>query len=146
MNKKIVVASIVVLGVLASIVFWGGVHDQNQELGVTTEVAERFTAISPTLFEEKLASGIYTVVDVRTPEEIADGKVSSTALELDFYAPDFVDQLQALDRTTPYLVYCRSSNRSSQVLSQMKALGFVEVYELAGGINAWQAAGYPLVQ
>ena len=64
---------------------------------------------------------------------------------IDFYRDDFADQLAALDRDTPYVLYCRSGNRSGQAAAMMKDLGFSSVQEIDGGIIAWQAADLPVV-
>ncbi len=83
------------------------------------------------------------VLDVRTPEEFADGHIAGSA-NVDFYAADFLDRLDTLDKDTPYFVYCRSGNRSASTVQAMRDLGFSEVYELGGGVITWAEAGYPL--
>jgi rhodanese-related sulfurtransferase len=84
------------------------------------------------------------VLDVRTPEEFADGHLAGAVL-VDFYDADFADQLSALDRDVPYLVYCRSGNRSGQALATMAQLGFDSAVDVDGGIVAWTGAGLPVV-
>jgi len=83
------------------------------------------------------------VLDVRTPEEFAEGHLEGAVL-VDFYDADFADQLAALDPDVPYLVYCRSGNRSGQTLSVMEQLGFSSVVDVDGGIVAWTSAGLPV--
>jgi rhodanese-related sulfurtransferase len=83
------------------------------------------------------------VLDVRTPEEFAEGHLDGAVL-VDFYATDFVDQLAALDTDVPYLVYCRSGNRSGETLGVMEQLGFSSVVDVDGGIVAWSGAGLPV--
>ena len=83
------------------------------------------------------------VLDIRTPEEFAEGHIED-ALMIDFYDEDFSEQLDALDKSVPYLVYCRSGNRSAQSVSTFEGLGFAEIYELDGGIVAWAGAGLPI--
>ena len=63
---------------------------------------------------------------------------------VDFYAPDFADQIAQLDGNTPYLLYCRSGNRSGETLVLMRQMGFTDVTEIDGGIAAWQQAGLPV--
>jgi phage shock protein E len=82
-----------------------------------------------------------TVIDVRTPEEHAEGHVAGTEL-IDAQSPDLADRLDALDPDQAYLVYCRSGNRSAAVVAQMAERGFVEVYD-AGGFDDLAAAGAP---
>ena len=83
------------------------------------------------------------VLDVRTPEEFAEGHLEGAVL-VDFYAADFAEQLAALDTDVPYLVYCQSGNRSGQALGVMEQLGFTSVVDVDGGIVAWTDAGLPV--
>ena len=83
------------------------------------------------------------VLDVRTPEEFAEGHLDG-AFMVDFYAPDFADQLAQLDASVPYLLYCRSGNRSGETMGLMAQMGFTDVTEIDGGIAAWQQAGLPV--
>lgn len=85
-----------------------------------------------------------TVIDVRTPAEFAEGHLDGAVL-VDFYDPDFADQLAELDPDVPYVVYCRSGNRSGQTLPLMQQLGFGSALDIGGGILAWADAGLPIV-
>ena len=85
------------------------------------------------------------VLDIRTPEEFNEARLAN-AINVDYYDADFADQLDGLDKNAPYVMYCRSGNRSSEAVQTMKDLGFVEVYEIDGGIVNWYDAGYPVEQ
>lgn len=85
------------------------------------------------------------ILDIRTPEEFAAGHLAD-AINIDYYAADFEAQLSGLDPTVPYVMYCNSGNRSSNALPLMDSIGFEEVYELDGGIQAWYLAGNPIEQ
>jgi rhodanese-related sulfurtransferase len=85
------------------------------------------------------------VIDVRTPQETAAG-VLPGALKININDAAFDQQVSRLEREKPVFVYCRSGARSSSAMQKMKAMGFKEVYNLAGGIMAWQRAGYPVVK
>lgn len=84
------------------------------------------------------------ILDVQTPEEFAEGHIDD-AIMIDFYSDDFADQLAGLDPDVPYVLYCRSGNRSGQTLAIMEQLGFTSVQDVDGGVLAWQEAGLPLV-
>lgn len=86
-----------------------------------------------------------TVLDVRTPEEFADGHIDGAVL-IDFYADDFADQVAALDPSAEYVVYCRSGNRSGQAVGLMRQLGFDQVYDMDGGVIAYAQEGLPLAR
>ncbi len=77
------------------------------------------------------------IIDVRTPGEIAEGKIEG-ALEIDYYAPDFNDKMSALDKDKEYLIYCRSGGRSSDCLGNMKEMGFKNASNMLGGFNEWK--------
>ena len=83
------------------------------------------------------------ILDVRTPEEFAEGHLEGAVL-VDFYEDDFADQLADLDPSVPYLLYCNSGNRSGQTTVMMNDLGFTDVADIDGGIQAWNADRLPL--
>lgn len=85
------------------------------------------------------------ILDVRTPEEFAEGHLDG-AMMIDFYAEDFAEQLGALDPSVPYLLYCRSGNRSGQAAAIMADLGFADVADVDGGIIAWTDRGLPVTK
>lgn len=82
------------------------------------------------------------ILDVRTPQEVAQGAIAGH-VDLNFYAPDFKEKLQTLDKNVPVMVYCRSGGRSGNTMQLLKSMGFKEVYNLAGGMMAWQSQGKP---
>jgi len=86
------------------------------------------------------------VMDIRTAEEHAAGYIAPTHMVLDYYAPDFKEQLAKLDRNAKYLLYCRSGRRTGATLLTMKDMGFTDIHDIEGGINAWTAAGLPVVK
>lgn len=83
------------------------------------------------------------VLDVRTPEEFSEGHLDG-AINIDFYGADFGTNLANLDKDVPYVLYCRSGNRSGTTAQEMRSLGFTEVYEVDGGILSWLDSGLPL--
>lgn len=97
------------------------------------------------LIQENESNADFVILDVRTPEEYATERIAGSVL-LDFYADDFEDELDELDKSKTYLVYCRSGNRSSQSMTIMEDLGFIKIYDMGGGINQWKAEGYPTVK
>ena len=96
---------------------------------------------------EKLAGGgdDVVVLDVRTPEEYASGHVPG-AVNLDINSPGFDQKLSELAPGKTYLVYCRSGGRSTRACSAMaeQKVPAKAIYNLDGGITAWQSAGKPV--
>ena len=102
--------------------------------------------IKPEEARQFIESAHPVVIDIRTAEEHAAGYIASTSLVMDYYAPDFKDQLSKLDKNAKYLIYCRSGRRTGAALLTMKDLGFTDIHDIAGGITAWTAAGFPVVK
>ena len=84
------------------------------------------------------------ILDVRTQTEYDSGHIENAA-HLDYYSPTFTQDLNNLDKTGTYIVYCGSGGRSAKALNIMKDLGFREAYNMLGGTNAWTTAGFPVV-
>ena len=76
------------------------------------------------------------VIDVRTPAELAEGQIDGHIM-INVMDPSFPQKIAELDKTKPYYIYCRSGNRSGQVCNYMSGLGFEKLYNLSGGIMAW---------
>ncbi|MCK0158407.1 rhodanese-like domain-containing protein [Cellulophaga sp. F20128] len=78
------------------------------------------------------------VLDVRTEDEVAEGYIPN-ATNIDIYlGQGFLEELEKLDRTKSYYVYCRSGNRSGQACAIMNSLGFENAYNLEGGFMNWE--------
>lgn len=88
----------------------------------------------------KSLSGDVIVLDIRTPTEFAEGHIEG-ALNIDFNADDFADNIGKLDKSKEYLVHCRSGGRSGRSLPTFESLGFEKILHLDGGMLAWVEAG-----
>jgi len=100
-------------------------------------------SIDPVTFAGKMEGNKGILLDVRTPEEIAEGKIAG-AMELNYNDENFDAQLSQMDPNTPVFVYCAAGGRSSKTATLLKEKGFGLVYNLEGGITAWQEAGMPI--
>lgn len=87
-------------------------------------------------FKAKIADGKVQLVDVRTPQEFAQGTIGD-AVNIDYLGEAFSGKIQALDKSQPVYIFCRSGNRSGKAAKVMQELGFKEIYDLQGGYLAW---------
>ncbi len=86
------------------------------------------------------------LLDVRTEEEWNEGRLDG-AVRIQIGSDDFAEQVKArFDESKPLLVYCRSGARSARAAKQLEALGFKTVYDLKGGILAWEKDGKKVVK
>ncbi len=88
-------------------------------------------------FKAKMSEPNTIVLDVRTPAEIAAGKIEG-AFDLDIQDPKFKAQVGELDKAKTYLVYCKKGGRSSRACSILEEAGFEKVYNLKGGYDGWK--------
>jgi rhodanese-related sulfurtransferase len=78
------------------------------------------------------------VLDVRTQEEIELGVIPN-AIHIDIYkGQGFIYEVDKLDKTKNYYVYCKAGGRSAQACAVMNQLGFENTYNLVGGFSQWQ--------
>lgn len=100
--------------------------------------------LDPQAFAARASEPGVVILDVRTPEEYATGHLPG-AINIDVEAPDFSDQVAALDKSATYAIYCHSGNRSGVAMDEMARDGFTDLADLAGGITAWAQAGGSIV-
>ncbi|AXT63202.1 rhodanese-like domain-containing protein [Aquimarina sp. AD10] len=77
------------------------------------------------------------ILDVRTEEEVEDGFIPDM-LNIDIrLGQGFLDEIEKLDKSKSYYVYCRSGARSAQACTLMNQMGFETTYNLVGGFMNW---------
>lgn len=78
------------------------------------------------------------ILDVRTEEEFIEGYIPN-AKNIDIYkGQEFLDDINKLDKSKNYYVYCRSGARSAQACALMSENGIENAYNLMGGITDWE--------
>ena len=76
---------------------------------------------------------IAAVIDVRTPEEVATGHLHGS-ININIQGADFESQMNQLDKTKNYVVYCHSGNRAGQAITWMQQNGFTGKLYNAGSV------------
>ncbi len=77
------------------------------------------------------------ILDVRTEAEVKDGYIEDMK-HIDFFEGQiFLEEIEKLDKSKNYYVYCRSGNRSGQACDIMEQMGFENTYNLEGGFMNW---------
>jgi monothiol glutaredoxin len=79
------------------------------------------------------AAGTLRIVDVRPSEERALAAIGGEVLNFD----DGLEPIDALPKDTALAFLCHHGNRSAQAAEHFRQQGFREVYNIAGGIDAW---------
>jgi rhodanese-related sulfurtransferase len=90
---------------------------------------------------EMLPAKNFTLVNVHVPYE---GELPQADLFIPFdEIANYLDQLPAKD--APIVLYYRSGSMSTVAAQTLAGLGYTNIMEVDGGFNAWQAAGYQLL-
>jgi rhodanese-related sulfurtransferase len=102
-----------------------------------SQVAKGFKNINQTEFQNLAKESNTVVIDVRSPSEISEGFIDGAALFIDYNGNDFESEIDKLDKTKSYIIYCRSGGRSARASELIASKGFKKVYNLEGGISNW---------
>ena len=102
--------------------------------------------LEPQAFIERVKADTSAIIlDVRQPEEFAEGHLAQ-AINLDWLNQTvFINGLAKLHNQKTYYVYCRSGRRSQAAAGKLKAEGF-QVVDLKGGYLHWVELGLPIVK
>jgi rhodanese-related sulfurtransferase len=101
-----------------------------------------YTNLKPVELKSLLDDKDFILVDVHTPHE---GQLPGTDLRVPF---DQVEQNIALfpeDKTAKIVLSCQTGSMSSEASKTLVRLGYTQVFNLEGGMKAWQSAGYELI-
>jgi len=126
MNQKNIIITTLIVAGLGLVWFMSNPSAQNNSM---------IKLISPSEFAERVREKNAFVVDVHTPEQT---HIPGTDAVIPF------DRIQAnkdklpTDKSVPIFVYCRSGSMSATAAGEIAALGFTNVYDLAGGTNAYK--------
>lgn len=78
------------------------------------------------------------ILDVRTEDECNEGIIPN-AIMIDIYkGQGFIYQVEELDKSKNYYVYCKAGGRSAQACAVMNQLGFENTFNLEGGFMQWK--------
>jgi rhodanese-related sulfurtransferase len=141
----VVIAADLVLGAIAGTSGAAGPTGANSSPAATSTTARAtaWTNVGANQLADMLGHKDFTLVNVKTPYI---GEIDGT----DLYIP--YDQLTTRtaelpkDKTAKVLVYCRSGVQSAQAAQTLLDLGYTNVWNLDGGMNAWTASGRSLIQ
>lgn len=93
--------------------------------------------ISVSDFEEAIKEKNVQLIDVRTPQEYAEGYIGTAVNFPIAKRKEFKKSLNSLDKEKPIYVYCYSGVRSNRARKILQRLGFQKIYDFKGGWKAW---------
>lgn len=104
---------------------------------------DNIVSVSAPEFDTKIKTDSVQLLDVRTPQEYAEGHIEG-ALNINVQSDDFQQMAEKeLSKDSTILVYCRSGRRSMDAAWILTRLGY-RVINLKGGIIEWKEDGLPV--
>lgn len=109
---------------------------------IKAQTAGGYTNMNVADFADYIKSPEVQLIDVRTPQEYAEGHIG-TAQNINFFDSNFNNKARhTLDKSRPVAVYCKSGKRSAAAAEILAKDGY-KVVNLSGGITAWTASRRP---
>lgn len=98
--------------------------------------------LAPKEFQKKLGETKNAfLLDVRTPEEVANGKIEGASNVV--FDDQFTSKISLIPKQ-PIFIYCAGGVRSAKAAKILRGNGYTQVFELEGGLNAWKEAKLPV--
>ena len=109
-------------------------------------VKSRIDQVDPQSASDEIERGDAVLIDTREPHEWDVAHLQGAKLVSPAAVAELVPEL-APERSKRLLLYCASGNRSARAADVLQnELGYENVASVAGGIEAWQQAGLPVVE
>lgn len=116
--------------------------DQSGQASRTQPAKGKFSSINVSQAREMLQSrSDIALIDVRSPQELREGKIEGSIL-IPF--GNLMKGQHNLQKDRPIMLVCAVGGRSYYAGQVLARSGFSEVYNLSGGMSAWKKAGYPV--
>lgn len=136
---KYIRSLLILFSLVFSLTACGQKQQAQEKAAKAPEIKTIFENISVQEFKDMPIDTNVVILDVRTDSEVARGAVENS-IQIDFFSPDFKEQVSKLDPNKKYVVYCKSGGRSTQASRIMsEELGFKEVKNLEGGYDAYSS-------
>ena len=104
-------------------------------------LTESFGVLTAQDLKDMLGKDVFTLIDVRDPEEFASGHIPGAS---NIYVGNIDAEARNIPGDKPVVVTCSWGGRASLATSILKRHGFKTVSNLLGGMNAWRSLNYPL--
>lgn len=102
-------------------------------------------SLTPVEFKAKGEKTKGIIVDVRNKNEYDFAHIKG-AINIAVESEDFLNQIDSLDKSKNYFVYCSMGKRSDAAISLMYKVGFKNLYSLKGGFLEWKKEQLPIIK
>jgi rhodanese-related sulfurtransferase len=109
-----------------------------------TGLPDGYNNTQPAAINDQIKATKVALIDVREASEFATGKIEGSVNVPVRTLIKSLDKLPA-DKTAPVVLICASGHRGMMSIVALNLLGYTNVKNIAGGLNAWKAANLPVV-
>ncbi len=120
---------------------------QNKQQTEQTKTTENIFLkdVNPKEFKQIIDTEDVIILDVRTPQEVAKGNIKGSSM-INYFDENFLDKLSLVNKSKTICIYCKSGGRSSKAAKILQENGFNKIYQLEGGLMAWENEGLPITE
>ncbi|MBY0067295.1 rhodanese-like domain-containing protein [Empedobacter falsenii] len=122
---------------IAGTLFLGSCASNSSSLEGKEAKIEEITSTLDNVNEINFKSKKNVLLDVRTPEEFAEGHVPG-AVNIDVKNPNFEEEIQKLDTKKNYFIYCKSGVRAKLATEKMQEKGFKNAKNFKDGMSTYK--------
>jgi rhodanese-related sulfurtransferase len=134
-QKRLLITLLIVVAILAAAC-------SQPSLPEPAKDADGYTDITVEQLAEMLKNRDFILVNTHIPY---DGDIPQTDLSIPF--DEIAEHLNKLPgKDAKIVLYCRSGNMSTTAAETLASVGYTDIYEVDGGMKAWEAAGYELIR
>ncbi len=118
--------------------------NSNTGIGVKVQTdGGTFTNLTPQELNSMLQHKDFAFINTHIPYE---GEIANTDAFVPYNALDENLGKLPADKNAKIVLYCRSDRMSTIAAKELVKKGYTNLYNLVGGMVAWQSAGLPLVE
>jgi rhodanese-related sulfurtransferase len=131
----------------APVAVTGGVFDKDLVAALDkffTGLPDGYNNVAPATINDQIKATKVTLIDVREASEFATGKIEGSVNVPVRTLIKSLDKLPA-DKAAPIVLICASGHRGMMSIVALNLLGYTNVKNIAGGLNAWKTANLPVV-
>jgi rhodanese-related sulfurtransferase len=142
MTRSITISMLVMLLLLSACTSVATPQPTAEVVGkqVAVDTGGSYTDVSVAELQTMLANKDFTFINVHIPFE---GNIANTDLSIPYdQVAQNLDKIP--DKNAKIVLYCRSDRMSNIAAKELVSLGYTNLWNLDGGMVAWEAAGLPI--
>ena len=113
-------------------------------INCNAQTSQKINTVTAIEFQKKLENtSTAQLIDVRSPEEFNKEHLKN-AININWNASDFESEIKLLNKNKPVFLYCNAGGRSMKAAVKLAELGFIQIYNLDGGIQSWNSENLPI--